>query len=562
MVRYRFPANPGFNPPDRAEPQQSGESEWEDFPSQIAPPRQPHNVVLSPIGETGWGPDPQAFEEEYDHDHGHIAHLWDAGEGRQGEPPLTSPIYDLSRWELYPDEEPAEDNANYDPDPSFAHIRSGTHEEPGADGGLPYAARFFDPADPNLEHEERGSAYTNHVLGPDRSRRTGGKVPLTAHVADHSVQDRNAREWAAMARPDNQRAAPPADAKLGMGSKETDEPEPTPRTRGEPSMQVGNPITNQLTVSDPDSQGPDTNAMPDPTLVSGSKADQGDRDPRHSVNPRNPFDLGEPDEKEREQPDHGPDGRAKSNQPAQDIVVSGPDAGVPTDPLDLGYPYADTEARYHLGIWNEEDPTQLAHGPVILGPDLDADTLIDPLILEEPCADAEARYHLSTWNEGDPTQPAHDSVVLGPDADQAAQPLVATTPTSPQPDRARGPSPKRRKTHSRRLFSGMALGMLTLISLATTTEAYIPGIPNGTTGQPGGPEAVLLGLGGPTCSGTGWEGVTRVSCGLIFLLIPLMAKLATRIQQLEDAPNQKPVPIELTSTANPDNQPTSGTLLN
>ena len=123
MVRYRFPANPGFNPPDRAEPQQSGESEWEDFPSQIAPPRQPHNVVLSPIGETGWGPDPQAFEEEYDHDHGHIAHLWDAGEGCQGEPPLTLPIYDLSRWELYPDEEPAEDNTNYDPDPTFAHIR-------------------------------------------------------------------------------------------------------------------------------------------------------------------------------------------------------------------------------------------------------------------------------------------------------------------------------------------------------------------------------------------------------------------------------------------------------
>ena len=96
MVRYRFPANPGFNPPDRAEPQQFGESEWEDFPSQIAPPRQPHNVVLSPIGETGWGPDPQAFEEEYDHDHGHIAHLWDAGEGRQGEPPLTPTRHSLT----------------------------------------------------------------------------------------------------------------------------------------------------------------------------------------------------------------------------------------------------------------------------------------------------------------------------------------------------------------------------------------------------------------------------------------------------------------------------------
>ena len=48
-----------------------------------------------------------------------------------------------------------------------------------------------------------------------------------------------------------------------------------------------------------------------------------------------------------------------------------------------------------------------------------------------------------------------------------------------------------------------------------------------------------------------------MSCGLLFLLIPLMAKLAMRVQPREVTPNQKPVPIKSTSTTNPDNEPRS-----
>ena len=53
---------------------------------------------------------------------------------------------------------------------------------------------------------------------------------------------------------------------------------------------------------------------------------------------------------------------------------------------------------------------------------------------------------------------------------------------------------------------------------------------------------VLLGINGPSCDGSGWAEMTRLSCWLILLLIPLIAKLAARVQQLEDAISQKPTP--------------------
>ena len=95
------------------------------------------------------------------------------------------------------------------------------------------------------------------------------------------------------------------------------------------------------------------------------------------------------------------------------------------------------------------------------------------------------------------------------------------------------------------------MNLLCLAMLAMTAEAYTPATPNGTTTQPGGPGSVVKRLDGPTCFGTGWEEVTRVGFGLILLLVPLVARLATRIQQLEDALARKPAPANPTPATTP-----------
>ena len=51
--------------------------------------------------------------------------------------------------------------------------------------------------------------------------------------------------------------------------------------------------------------------------------------------------------------------------------------------------------------------------------------------------------------------PTHDVTILGPAADLFDQLLV--TPTSPIPDLEPEPSPKRRRTPSRRLFNRLAM---------------------------------------------------------------------------------------------------------
>ena len=139
--------------------------------------------------------------------------------------------------------------------------------------------------------------------------------------------------------------------------------------------------------------------------------------------------------------------------------------------------------------------------------------------------------------------------------DPAAQPLAEATPTSPRPDQEPEPPQRRGRTCGHRLFIGITWTLLALVSLTATTEAYIPVTPNGTTNQPGGPKSVLIGLGGSTYGGTGWEEVTRVSCGLLLLLIPVIAKLTVRIQQLEEALDQKPTPAEPARIATPVSEP-------
>ena len=120
------------------------------------------------------------------------------------------------------------------------------------------------------------------------------------------------------------------------------------------------------------------------------------------------------------------------------------------DPSDFRDPYADAEARYHLDHWNESDPTLILS---MLGSDATkADTAkggYNNPNLGDP--DARARLRLSTWAEGDPTIPTHDVTILGPDADLFDQLLV--TPTSPVLSLEPEPSPKSRRTPSRRLLT-------------------------------------------------------------------------------------------------------------
>ena len=84
--------------------------------------------------------------------------------------------------------------------------------------------------------------------------------------------------------------------------------------------------------------------------------------------------------------------------------------------------------------------------------------------------------------------------------------------------------------------------MLGLISLAATAEAYAPVIPNGTTTSPGDPEPAMTNLGGLACYSAGWGEVTRAAWGLLLLMIPVVARLITQVQQLEDTLGEKPVP--------------------
>ena len=103
------------------------------------------------------------------------------------------------------------------------------------------------------------------------------------------------------------------------------------------------------------------------------------------------------------------------------------------------------------------------------------------------------------------------------------------------------------------MYSSVVLGLLTILTLTTTTAACTPGTPNGTTNRgPGGPESVVWGVAGPTYAGTGWVETASLSYWLILLLIPVIAKLTTRVQQLEDALNRKPTPdapTPMTTTA-------------
>ena len=458
---------------------------------------------MDPIGEAEWEPDYQAFKEDYNHDRGHVARLWNADKGRQGELPFAAQFYDPSMQDLHPEAEPASAATSCGRGPSLVHTLSGAHGEPEMGDGIPYAARFYDPTDQDLEQEERDSAYANYISESAQSPGAGDEIPFAARLVNPTIQDREAGEWAEEAQPSSRCVTPLNDAISGMGLGGTNGPGPTLNTCRAPDMKSGTTITDQLTVSDTDLREPDVGAPPDQPLVSEGEDDQGDQSPRQPANPQNLPYLGDPDENKGERPDHDPEGGENPSQPARDLVVSGPGADTPTNP------YADAEASYNLSIWNERDPTQITH----------------------------------------------DSVVLGPDVDPAAQPLAEATPTSPRPDQEPEPPQRRGRTRGRRLFSGITWTLLALVSLTATTEAYIPVTPNGTTNQPGGPESVLIGLGGSTYGGTGWEEVTRVSCGLLLLLIPVIAKLTVRIQQLEEALDQKPTPAEPARIATPVSEP-------
>ena len=183
--------------------------------------------------------------------------------------------------------------------------------------------------------------------------------------------------------------------------------------------------------------------------------------------------------------------------------------------------------------------------------------LTDPPDLGDPDENEEECREQDPEGTADPDPPTHNFVVLDPDADKVDQLLPAAAPAPPLLDQGPEPPQRRGRTGGRRLFNGMVTGMLGLISLAATAEAYALVIPNGTATRPGEPEPAMPGLGGLTCYSTGWEDVTRAVWGLLLLLIPVVAKLITRVQQLEDALGQKPVLAEQAQATAPASEPRS-----
>ena len=282
--------------------------------------------------------------------------------------------------------------------------------------------------------------------------------------------------------------------------------------------------------------------MTNQPIVSGAESRGRKQDPEQDTNllgqrAQTPPDQHPVSDNESDHEDQGP------RQPADLLdLTDNSDSIDQNDPLDLGDPDENEEEYHGQGLEGGVDPDQPAHNFVALGPNADARN--DPFDLGDPDENEEEYRGQDPQDVVDPAQPTHDSVVLGPNADPVDQPLTAATPTSPQPDQAPGPSQRRGRTRGRRLFSGLVMSLLGLISLAATAEAYTPVTPNGTMTHPGGPESVMTGLSGLTYPGTGWEEMTRISCGLLLLLIPVVAKLITRVQQLEDAMDQKPTPAE------------------
>ena len=104
---------------------------------------------------------------------------------------------------------------------------------------------------------------------------------------------------------------------------------------------------------------------------------------------------------------------------------------------------------------------------------------------------------------------------------------VEATPTSPPSVQGRGLSPRAAGVNPHRMYSSVVLGLLSILTLTTTTAACAPGTPNGTTNRPGGPESVVWGVAGPTYAGTGWVETASLSYWLILLLIPVITKLTT-----------------------------------
>ena len=72
--------------------------------------------------------------------------------------------------------------------------------------------------------------------------------------------------------------------------------------------------------------------------------------------------------------------------------------------------------------------------------------------------------------------------------------------------------------------------MLGLISLVATAEAHVPAIPNGTLTSRIDLEPAMAGLSGLAYTAHGWGEATRATWALLILMIPVVAKLLTRVR--------------------------------
>ena len=98
IIRYRFPTNPRVDPSEYAEAQQPelGKPGWSETPPRATPPRWTHDMTSDPVGEAEWEPDAGAFEEDYDHNRGHVANLWNVEAGSGDKLPFAAQFYDTT----------------------------------------------------------------------------------------------------------------------------------------------------------------------------------------------------------------------------------------------------------------------------------------------------------------------------------------------------------------------------------------------------------------------------------------------------------------------------------